>query len=254
MAVLEYSGLSTVADATVVDQTAHGRGKTGTGAATVSSGATPATTAANELALGFYADSGFGDTLTAGRGLHPAGQHLQRSATWSCWPRVRVAGNRRHARCDRRHRTEDVVAIGHRRAEVRGRLAGHVGARRRAVGYRRRVTGSGGSGDGDHPRWLNLAERDREGERRCRRHRRRRSAAAAPRRARSPRGASCRQRRRPRRAPELIAPGPTTAVVPAPSPRAPRSRARKRDGRACPSAGPPRSPSGPSGGSCIWRC
>jgi hypothetical protein len=32
----------------------------------VSSGATSPTSTANELALGFYADSGFGDTLTAG--------------------------------------------------------------------------------------------------------------------------------------------------------------------------------------------
>jgi hypothetical protein len=68
LAVLEYSGLSTVADATVVDQQAHTVGLTGSAAATVTSGATPATTADNELALGFYADSGFGDTLTAGSG------------------------------------------------------------------------------------------------------------------------------------------------------------------------------------------
>jgi hypothetical protein len=67
MAVLEYSGLSTVADATVVDQQSHASGVT-SGAATVRSGATPATTSAGELALGFYADSGFGDTLTADTG------------------------------------------------------------------------------------------------------------------------------------------------------------------------------------------
>jgi hypothetical protein len=66
-AVSEYSGLSTVADATVVDQMAHASGTTA-GAATVASGATPATTAGNELAVGFYVDSGFGDTLTAGSG------------------------------------------------------------------------------------------------------------------------------------------------------------------------------------------
>jgi hypothetical protein len=67
VAVSEYSGLSTVADATVVDQSAHRSGTTGS-AATVSSGPTPATTAGNELAVGFYADSGFGDTLTPGSG------------------------------------------------------------------------------------------------------------------------------------------------------------------------------------------
>jgi hypothetical protein len=64
MAVLEYSGLSTVADASVVDQMSHASGATGA-AATVRSGATPATTSAGELALGFYVDSGFGDTLTS---------------------------------------------------------------------------------------------------------------------------------------------------------------------------------------------
>jgi hypothetical protein len=67
VAALEYSGLSSVAGATIMDQSAQSSGTT-SGAATVSSGATPATTAPNELALGFYADSGFGDTLTAGPG------------------------------------------------------------------------------------------------------------------------------------------------------------------------------------------
>jgi hypothetical protein len=68
VAALEYSGTSSVADATVMDQSKTGSGKT-SGAATVSSGATPATTAGNELAIGFYADSGFGDTLTSGSGF-----------------------------------------------------------------------------------------------------------------------------------------------------------------------------------------
>jgi hypothetical protein len=52
----------------VLDGLATATGKT-TSAATVTSGATPATTAANELALGLYVDSGFGDTLTAGTGF-----------------------------------------------------------------------------------------------------------------------------------------------------------------------------------------
>lgn len=65
-AVVEYSGLSMVANASVLDQSVHASGSTGSRAATVSSGATPSTTAANELALGFYVDSGFGDTLTVG--------------------------------------------------------------------------------------------------------------------------------------------------------------------------------------------
>lgn len=67
--VLEYSGLSTVTDATVLDQLKTATGTTGSSPATVQSGATAATTAANELALGFYLDSGFGDTLAAGTGF-----------------------------------------------------------------------------------------------------------------------------------------------------------------------------------------
>ena len=46
---------------------ASGTGTTATARA-VSSGATPATTAPNELSVGFYADSGFGDTLTGDPG------------------------------------------------------------------------------------------------------------------------------------------------------------------------------------------
>ena len=67
VAISEYSGLSTVNDATIVDQKATATGKT-TVAAAVSSGSTPGTTLGNELAIGFYADSGFNDTLTAGPG------------------------------------------------------------------------------------------------------------------------------------------------------------------------------------------
>jgi hypothetical protein len=68
MAALEYSGVSSVGDATVVDQQAHAVGVT-TAAATVSSGATAPTTGGNELALGFYADSGFNHAVTAGSGF-----------------------------------------------------------------------------------------------------------------------------------------------------------------------------------------
>jgi hypothetical protein len=67
MAVLEYSGLSTVTGAAAADQIASATGTTTTARA-VSSGSTAATTAPNELAIGFYADSGFGDTLAAGPG------------------------------------------------------------------------------------------------------------------------------------------------------------------------------------------
>jgi Domain of unknown function (DUF1929)/Fibronectin type III domain len=64
---LEYSGLSAVSDATVLDRSSLNTGTTGS-AATVSSGATQPTTGANELAIGFYLDSGFGDTLGGGSG------------------------------------------------------------------------------------------------------------------------------------------------------------------------------------------
>ena len=67
VAALEYSGLSTAAGAAAVDQLAQASGTTST-AATVSSAATPATTDGGELAMGFYVDSGFGDTLTVGSG------------------------------------------------------------------------------------------------------------------------------------------------------------------------------------------
>ena len=67
LAVLEYSGLSTAAGAAAVDQIATATGTTTTARA-VSSGSTAATTAPNELSIGFYADSGFGDTLTGDPG------------------------------------------------------------------------------------------------------------------------------------------------------------------------------------------
>jgi RHS repeat-associated protein len=62
----EYSGLS--ATGTAVDVSAHATGTTTTPTA-VSSGLTAATLGSNELAVGFYADSGFSDTLTAGAGF-----------------------------------------------------------------------------------------------------------------------------------------------------------------------------------------
>ncbi|MDR3647902.1 MAG: fibronectin type III domain-containing protein, partial [Acidimicrobiales bacterium] len=67
MVVLEYQGLSSASGTTVLDQLATNSGTT-SGATTVQSGATPPTSGTNELALGFYADSGFDDTLGAGSG------------------------------------------------------------------------------------------------------------------------------------------------------------------------------------------
>jgi hypothetical protein len=67
VAVLEYSGLSTAAGTGAVDQMASATGTTPSARA-VSSGATAATTAPAELSIGFYADSGFDNTLTADPG------------------------------------------------------------------------------------------------------------------------------------------------------------------------------------------
>ena len=62
-AVLEYSGLSAASGTGVLDQIKTATATTGSSAATVSSGATAPSTAANELALGVYNDSGFGNAL-----------------------------------------------------------------------------------------------------------------------------------------------------------------------------------------------
>jgi hypothetical protein len=67
IAALEYSGLSSVNDASIVDQSAHATGKTSSAVA-VGSGSTMATTASGELALGLYADSGFASKLAGGPG------------------------------------------------------------------------------------------------------------------------------------------------------------------------------------------
>ena len=63
-AALEYSGLSTASGAAAIDafKTATG---TSSGNGFVTSGPTAALTGDNGLAVGFYADSGFGRTLTA---------------------------------------------------------------------------------------------------------------------------------------------------------------------------------------------
>jgi hypothetical protein len=68
IAAVEYSGLSTVAGTSVLDREAHASGTTGASATTVSSGSTAVITTDGQLAMGFYADSGFGTTPTAGAG------------------------------------------------------------------------------------------------------------------------------------------------------------------------------------------
>jgi hypothetical protein len=62
VAALEYAGLSTAAGAAAIDVQAQASGTT-SAAATVRSGPTAAVGADNELAIGFYADSGFGTAL-----------------------------------------------------------------------------------------------------------------------------------------------------------------------------------------------
>ena len=98
ISVLEYAGLSTANGTAVLDSSASANGTTGTTAATISSGATAAAGHTNELALGFYADSGFSDTLTAGTGWtqrieHLAGEHrrgaLARTSCSTAVPRRR---------------------------------------------------------------------------------------------------------------------------------------------------------------------
>ncbi|MBI4899051.1 MAG: fibronectin type III domain-containing protein, partial [Actinobacteria bacterium] len=66
--LLEYAGVSTVTGTAVVDVSRTATGKTGSTNGTVATGATTATTAGPELAVGLYADSGFGDTLSPGAG------------------------------------------------------------------------------------------------------------------------------------------------------------------------------------------
>jgi hypothetical protein len=63
----EYAGLSTAAGSGAVDVSSQNTATT-SAAATVFSGPTAATSSANELAIGFYTDSGFNATLTAGNG------------------------------------------------------------------------------------------------------------------------------------------------------------------------------------------
>ncbi len=70
---MEYTGLSTAAGTAAIDQMTDTSGTTGSSATTVQSGVTAATTAAGELALGFYVDSGFGDSLTPGTGFTQRG-------------------------------------------------------------------------------------------------------------------------------------------------------------------------------------
>ena len=88
---LEYSGLSTVADITAVDQVSHSVGSHHvSGHGPVAPPRRPPRRA-SELAVGFYADSGFGDTLAGGLATR-SGPTSPRRATWRCWPKTSRLG------------------------------------------------------------------------------------------------------------------------------------------------------------------
>ena len=130
VAALEYSGLSAAAGTGAVDQTAQNTGTTSS-AATVSSGATPATTAGGELAIGFYVDSGFGDTLTAGSGF-TSRTNVSKASDIELLveDRARGPGSNAERRC--RHGREHHVADVHDRLQAQLSRPGRARARGRA--------------------------------------------------------------------------------------------------------------------------
>jgi Fibronectin type III domain/PQQ-like domain/Viral BACON domain len=67
IAALEYGGLSTASGTGAIDQQSQRSGTS----ASATSGPTPATNAANELAVGFYVDSGWGASLVPSTGFSP---------------------------------------------------------------------------------------------------------------------------------------------------------------------------------------
>jgi hypothetical protein len=71
---LEYAGLSSAAGTAVVDRQSRATGTT-TAAGLVSSGPTAPVTVPEALAVGFYADSGFGAALTGGAGWTVRANH-----------------------------------------------------------------------------------------------------------------------------------------------------------------------------------
>ena len=119
---LEYSGLSTAAGTAAVDQLAYTSGTTGASAATVQSGATPATTAANELALGFYAGLGIRGHPDPGHRVQPARQRVA-AGRHGIPHRGCRGGTRRDAFGGRRNGLLDRLADGHGGVQAVARLA-----------------------------------------------------------------------------------------------------------------------------------
>ena len=248
-AALEYSGLSTVADATVVDQTAHGDRHHRDAGATVSSGRDAGDDRGQRARARLLRRLRLRRHARRAR-ASPSASTSPTPATSSCWPRTTWSGPAtRPPRRPAPARTR--LADGHHRAQVRGGLAGDVAA--------------GGSAPPE-VRWpkrprprrspdrVDLVQREGEGERGGGRHRRRRAAE--------------------RRCSELGAEGDHRdggegECIARPSPSCPRPSRRAREHglrvhqevgrarhglRASPSTGRPRSPGGPSIGSCTWRC
>ena len=116
VAAVEYAGLSTAAGSSVLDVQAHATGTT-SAAATVSSGATPAVTGSGELAIGFYADSGFGDTLTPGSG-YTGRVNLAPTPDMELLVEDQAVGAGRHSGRGGRDRRQHRLAHGHPRAGV----------------------------------------------------------------------------------------------------------------------------------------
>jgi hypothetical protein len=129
---LEYAGLSAAPGTAAIDQAASRAGTT-RGGATVSSSATGPASASNELALGLYADSGFGDILHAAAGwsqranISPSVTTMEQVVE----DRVVTAGSRPRAAVGTGSKTPWLMAT----IVFRGRTAGATGA-----AARRRLT------------------------------------------------------------------------------------------------------------------
>ena len=117
--VLEYSGLSSAPGTGVVDVLKTATGKTSTAAA-VSSGATAASNTAGELALGFYADSGFGNTLAGDPGYSVRTNVSPDQRHGAAGPGPRPVDRRHHRQRHDGHRREHDVAGRHHRLQDLG--------------------------------------------------------------------------------------------------------------------------------------
>ena len=166
----------------VVDVLKTATGKTSTAAA-VSSGATAASNAAGELALGFYADSGFGNTLAGDPGYSVRANVSPDQRHGAAGPGPRPVDRRHHRRPHDGHRREHDVAGRHHRLQDLG--AG--GAEPRPARPTASTASPGnGAGDGE----LDRARRRRQPDHAATRSRR----TSAPPRRRRPSSPATRRR------------------------------------------------------------